>query len=557
MTKLIKDVYADKGQYLLAEEVKIVVEFNKLENNSEYNLKCVIRHFNRVEKELKQKINTNSINQSKEIIMNIGSFKKNGYGVEVEIYKDNTRIERKSTAFDIVKNHNDAPRYGFLSDFYEEDQNDNNDIIQLTKLHINRVQFYDWMYRHEDLVAKENIYTDLMGKKIYKNAIINKIRLCHERGMKAMAYGAIYAASKPFYEEHKDWVLKDSSDKPIKFIDIFYIMNIQEKCPWHNHIIEEYAKTIEDMDFDGIHMDTYGFPKKGISQCEGENEIIYLDEEIPKLINNTKERLKDIKKDVTLIFNNVGNWPVKSTATSDQDIIYIEVWEPYTKYHHLKDIIVEAKQIRDKPVILAAYLKPFISENYIEAGYALKLATAAIIANGGYHLVLGEDKCVLTQGYYSDYFKLEDELFEDMRRYYDFAVRYSDLFYSSTLKDVSMTHSCGDNKEYIFEGADFSPCAEENKIWTIIKEDKNKKVISLINLLGNNDLWNKGKKQPNPVSDIVVKIQIEKEVKSVYTVSPEKCVPCQLEYEVVRGERGQELIVRLSEFEIWLLLVVE
>lgn len=54
------------------------------------------------------------------------------------------------------------------------------------------------MYRHDDLVPPEDTFTDLMGRELSLQVVKEKIALCHSYGMKAMAYGAIYAASKDF-----------------------------------------------------------------------------------------------------------------------------------------------------------------------------------------------------------------------------------------------------------------------------------------------------------------------------------------------------------------------
>ena len=79
------------------------------------------------------------------------------------------------TAFDIAEDMNASLRYGFLSDFGERDI-DSEAVSWLRKLHINVIQYYDWSYRHDDLVSKEQQYTDMMGKKISMDTVRKKIR---------------------------------------------------------------------------------------------------------------------------------------------------------------------------------------------------------------------------------------------------------------------------------------------------------------------------------------------------------------------------------------------
>ncbi|MCT4596461.1 MAG: glycoside hydrolase family 66 protein [Vallitalea sp.] len=554
MGKYIQDIYPNKAQFLEGEEVEIVIELSKDLDIDLIDINITITKLEEIYMNINKDLH---IDNNCDVVIKLNnSFPCGGYGVDVNIHSDNMEYEKLSTAFDVVSNFLDSPRYGFLSEFNDEDILDDQDILYMKKLHINMVQFYDWMYKHEELVSEHSKYVDLMGKSISKDAIINKINLCHKNGMKAIAYGAIYASSTDFYENHKEWALYNSNDKPITFIDVFYIMNIHRTCPWHQHIIDQYEKTITNLNFDGIHMDTYGFPKKGYSKVNNNNELIYLEEHFGELINDTKAKLQQIKEDVALIFNNVGNWPVYSTANANQDVVYVEVWDPYYSYNHIREIIMQARNITNKPIILAAYLKPFMEESQEKAGYALRLLTASIVANGGYHLIMGEEKGVLTQGYYVDYYKMNDNIANVMRKYYDFIVRYSDIFFDQSLIDVTMTHCYGDNMEYQFEGNEFSATADSNKIWTIIKENNCRKVISLINLLGNDINWNKGKVKPNEASKIEIKMQLERNVKNVYIISPENAKPQEIEFEIISNIRENILVLKLCKIDLWTVIVV-
>ena len=151
---------------------------------------------------------------------------------------------------------------------------------------------------------------------------------------------------------------------------------------------------MEEMGFDGIHMDTYGFPKTAYSHLREPPELVRLDEELPSLIRQARQSLTAAGKTPYLVFNNVGNWPVYSTADAPQDAVYIEVWSPYERYFQIAQLIQEAKMLagREKPIILAAYLKPFREENREAAMAAAQILTAAIVSNGAYHLLLGENK---------------------------------------------------------------------------------------------------------------------------------------------------------------------
>ena len=237
-----------------------------------------------------------------------------GYGVSVRL-TGGGKTAVLETAFDVTDSPKRTLRYGFVSDFTPADA-DNGAMDWLRKCHINTVQFYDWSYRHDSLVSDSETYRDMMGKEISRPTVLGKVRRAKELGMQPIAYGAVYAASREFFEQHPDWAFYTGAQQPFVFIDVFYIMNIQAGSPWREHLIGEYQKALEKMEFSGIHMDTYGFPKTAFSHLRKTPEWVRLDRELPTLIEETREKLSRGGADPCLIFNNVGNWPTRSTAAA-------------------------------------------------------------------------------------------------------------------------------------------------------------------------------------------------------------------------------------------------
>lgn len=564
MKKYAVDLYPSKAQFLTGEPIFMELElFNNSNNVAVLNISTTVMYLTECKVNLKEEI-TLSKNEriTVKLFIPAQDYDFIGFGVDTAIYVDNNLVQLISSSFDVVSSYKKAMRYGFLSDFYTKDLNDLEDVKSLRKLHINLIQFYDWMYKHDELVPPCTEFKDLMGRTLSFDVVKQKIEACHKYGMKSIAYGAVYAASREFYEKHKDWALYDNCERVLKFIDIFHIMNISKDCPWHWHIIDQYKDVIEKAGFDGIHMDTYGFPKTAISKVNGISKIEYMDNLFPVLIDDTKKVLEKVKDDVCLIFNNVGNWPTNTVATTSQEAVYIEVWKPYERYHHLKELITWAKHLsNNKPVILAAYLHPFMEETEVnKAEISALLATAVISSNGAYHLLMGEKNGVLTQGYYVDYSTISDEFSQKIRKYYDFQVRYQNLLYDNELRDVSMTHVEGDNIEYIFEKLDYSTYGEADKVWVIVKEKPLLKTISFINLKGNGeDYWNKSKEVPEKIKNVVVNISIDMDVKNIFIASPDTNGgrPERLDYKIINGVRGKRLIAEISEINLWSLLCIE
>lgn len=482
-----------------------------------------------------------------------------GYGVVVEMADS-----QLSTAFDAIPHWSDRPRYGFLSDFYKEDEEDSSDVTSMLKHHINVVQFYDWMYKHEDLIPREDYYVDLLNRNMSRKAVVNKIGLCHQAGLRTLAYGAIYATSKSFYEAHKDWALYTNNEQPQNLGDWFFIMNISEKSPWRHHIINEFKKAIEVFDFDGIHMDTYGFPKIAYSNLGGVRKIERLNEQFPSLIEETRAEITNVKEGVGVTFNAVSNWAIEEVATSGQDAVYIEVWDPQDRYYHLYQLVNRARELSHKQVILAAYLKSFaMKEQYSDeqCHIGLLLASATIFASGGFHFVLGEHNGVLPDPYYVKYVTIQKSFTREIRNYYDFIVRYGNLLFDPKSVDNSMTYGNGINTEYIFTNGCFSAYPQPNKIWTLIKSQPGFQVIQLINYTNiMSDLWNEGKAcWPEEIVDIEIQALIDEKIKGVYLASPDmnNGQTTQLTYKTCVTDRGEAIQICVPKLKVWSLIYIE
>lgn len=543
------DIYPAKAQFLRGEEASL-----RLETCGAAVLKAVIR-LSRLGETLRE-LRLHDVTADKNIPL--GSFDESfaSYGVDARVETEDGSFELH-TAFDVTDEPGRCLRYGFLSDFTREDAG-NGAVDWLCKCHINMVQFYDWSYRHDSLVPSENDYTDMMGKLLCLDTVKDKIRRCHERGMLAMAYGAVYAASREFFERHRTWAFYNSEQRPFVFIDVFYIMNIQRCSPWREHLIGQYKSAL-GVGFDGIHMDTYGFPKTAYSHLSAEPELVHLDEEFPSLIAETRSALSSEGREPCLVFNNVGNWPASATAKAPQDAVYIEVWPPYERYHHLSQLIREAKLCaeNEKPVILAAYLQPFRENDRCGAMTAAKLLTAAVVSNGASSLLTGESGAVLTQGYYSDYTKLTEDEARELRRYYDFQTRYGELFYAPDMRDVSMTHMGWDNYEYRCLSHEVSPDGEAGKLWAVLREGELRKCISLINLAGCDDHWNRAKPAPTPQREMTWSIQIDNMPKAAYAAAPEHPEPIELELRFEVTDKGRFADLTVPEVKLWTVVWLE
>lgn len=464
-----------------------------------------------------------------------------------------------ATAFDVARHWSLAPRYGFLSDFKPTDTAEA--VAGLVRLHLNVVQYYDWMYTHYQYFAEGDEFVDPLGRLTSHRVVRERIEAGHRHGIASLAYGSLYGGEKPIAEAHPEWLLYDGSGQPFHLIDLFYIQHIEKGCGWREWIIGQYEAALRRLGFDGIHIDQYGFPKRALYRPNpGEERVVDLTAAFPDFVAEACERLRAVKPEGGSIFNCVNNWPVEQMAPLKGDAAtYIEVWSPHDTYRDLHELARYARAIGPhKQVILSAYLAPFHRERERPAGAlsGLKLATAAINAAGGYHLLLGEGNGVLADAYYPMYGRLSPDDLAVVQRYYDFLVANEALLHDLDLRDVSNSWSGGfdvETRETNFAGpVGFSPQAEPGKVWAIVRERPGRRVFHLINLVGlEHDRWNSAQPEPAPVEGIELVIARFGEIRAIWCASPDDGgEPRQLAFEPTAD--GKPYVrIQLDHLELW------
>jgi dextranase len=472
-----------------------------------------------------------------------------GYGVDLRVLDDaGLVLATASTAFDILECWSQAPRYGFLTDF-EPDRADFEQTTRwLIKYHINGLQFYDWMYRHQQLLPPTEVFDDALSRRLSLTTVEKLIDAAHARNIAAMPYTAIYAAAVPFFQQHSDWALLDVQGHPIPFGDDFLtIMNPAAGSPWTEHLQDQFAQVLETTAFDGIHLDQYGEPKVAYDVDGNRLDLAAV---IPEFINLTKETAVEVRPEATVVFNCVDDWPIETVAQTQQDFIYIEVWTPHTSYQDLHTLIVKAQALSDgKPVVLAAYINPACMRN-------VTLANAVIFASGGYHIELGEPGGMLDDPYFPEYSQMSDELALVLRRYYDFVVRYETVLALDT-HDATPTYA----GKMIIEGVNTDAKQADDKIWFIVRENDSSIALSLINLLGlKSPEWN-GLLPADPPrqENLALRFYTDRSPGRIWWATPDddNLAARVLDFNTEKDERGTYVTFRAPWLTWWDLIILE
>ena len=70
-----------------------------------------------------------------------------------------------TTAVEVLDNPLARARYGFVAS-YPDGREVDGVLENVRRLHLNAVQFYDWMYRHAKLVPPTDVFEDALGQTV-------------------------------------------------------------------------------------------------------------------------------------------------------------------------------------------------------------------------------------------------------------------------------------------------------------------------------------------------------------------------------------------------------
>lgn len=476
-----------------------------------------------------------------------------GYGIEIEFADSRGRVRaRAATALDVCADWTRAPRYGFLSDFACDENDSHERVAALARYHINAIQFYDWMYRHQEFLPPTREFVDPLGRRLSLDTVQRKIQLAQQLGMRALAYAAIYAANRDFFTEHREEGLYRSDGQPFMLGDFLNITNIAHPA-WRARLLAECRRAVDELGFDGIHLDQYGYPRIGYSL---DGARVDVEKELPAFLSAVRAAVGN----APTVFNAVNAWPLAAVAQSTLEPLYVEVWPPNDTFRDLREIILRARDLRSgRAPVLAAYLRDFQSADpAVQRGAmnALRRLTAAIYLNGGSHIVLGERDGVLCAPYFPDYARLRPAWVRAVRADYDFIARYAEYFFDPTWRDNSATSVGGINEEFRLDMPRYGPNAEANSVWTIARAKEHTLTLGLVNLRGMEaPLWNAPQPAARRIRALRVTLQLEKPIQAVYFASPDydtgRAVPLPIQ------RAGRLARVTIPELAYWGLVIVQ
>ncbi|MEO7913214.1 MAG: glycoside hydrolase family 66 protein [Roseiflexaceae bacterium] len=369
---LISRVYVDKARYNPGNVATITVEaLNKTGSTWSGSLALTITHLEATTYTASQSVTLNvNVPATFTFTWTTPATDFQGYHVEVRA----GTADYGASAIDVSSTWTRFPRYGYMTE-YPTGESNATSIANMQELernyHINAIQFYDWMYRHEQLIKRtggtiDSSWTDWSGKTINWTTLQNQINAAHSLNMSAMAYDIIYGGLDNYQATsgvNPQWGLYNDTSHTTQwnfdFGDAFptthmYMFN-PANSSWQSYISGQYNDALNN-GFDGMHLDQLG---QNDNKYDYNGQPIDLPNTFAGYVNNVKAAFPAGKKVTYNIVNGgVGTWGAYNVAHfANNDFDYSEQWENSTTYQNLKDEVTSFKALDgNKAVVLAAYM---------------------------------------------------------------------------------------------------------------------------------------------------------------------------------------------------------
>ncbi|MEY8661509.1 glycoside hydrolase family 66 protein [Ligilactobacillus faecis] len=142
--------------------------------------------------------------------MDLPEYDGRGYLVTVQFYNyDHQLLAEKTTAVDVSSKWTMYPRYASLGRWDTSLSEQNRNIADLKKLHINATMYYDAYYRPQNPFPHET-FKDWIGATVNQRNIRNAIKQNHKYGQSAMMYNMVNATTGT--PDDRDAKMNDNGD---------------------------------------------------------------------------------------------------------------------------------------------------------------------------------------------------------------------------------------------------------------------------------------------------------------------------------------------------------
>jgi len=430
-------------------------------------------------------------------VIDVGELAPGGYGVE--LWTDH-RVAR--TAIQVADDPRRYCRYGFVAD-YRPDRDVQGVADNVRRLHLTDVQFYDWAFRHADLLGGGEVYSDALGQPVSVQTVQQLIAAAHDAGARALGYAAVYAVGDDEWPLWQDIAMLTASGREHGLGDFLSLVDPADER-WLKHFTADLRAATAGLGFDGYHLDQYGQPKRALRR---DGAVVDVAESFATMLEHVRDALPNER----LVFNNVNDFPTWRTATCPIDVVYIEPWAPNTTLGHLARLARDATTAGGgRPVVFAAYQHVYDTAPTRAADLATAFTMATLFSHGATQLLCGEADRILVDPYYVRNHVVEQSTAELLRRWYDFLVEHVELLQSDHAIDVTAA-TVGDYNgdcEVGYQGVAVADQPVPSTVWRRVVQVDGSLVVHLINLMGQDDTeWDAARNSPVVVVHGVLRVR--------------------------------------------------
>lgn len=479
-------------------------------------------------------------------VVELGELPPHGYGVE--LWDDDVLLGR--TAVQVAADVDAYCRYGFVAD-YHPDRDVQGVADNIRRLHLTDVQFYDWAYRHADLLGGGEVYADALGQPVSVKTVQQLIAAAHDAGSRALGYAAVYAVGNDEWPLWQDLAILTASGREYGLGDFLSVVDPADER-WLKHFTADLRAATAEIGFDGYHLDQYGDPKLALRR---DGAVVDVAESFATMLEHVRDALPNER----LVFNNVNDFPTWRTATCPIDVVYIEPWAPSTTLGHLARLARDARTVGGgKPVVFAAYQHVYDTAPTRAADLATSFTMATLFSHGATQLLCGEADRILVDPYYVRNHVVEESTAALLRRWYDFLVEHVELLQPDRAIDVTaaMAGDYNGDCDVVYQGAIVAEQPGPSTVWRRVLQLDGKLVVHLINFMGQlNVEWDAERNPPVVVAHGVLRMRrVGPNLPRIRIADPDQ-QPHLVELEV-RAD-GDHVTAVLPPLSVWQMLVID
>jgi dextranase len=413
----------------------------------------------------------------------------------------------------------ERPVHGFATSFSPDDVTK---VLQWHRsLRSTVVQIYDWMASYTAPLGALREWEDPSHRPVSLAALQSLAAGLHELGSVAHAYAPIYAVGNEFAHEHPEMLMYDDQGTAIRFLDQIVLAN-PGNVDWQRHFAASYGHAMDVVGFDGLHIDTYGYPRVAF---DADGARLDIAEGYAAFLTF----LRGVRQEDLISFNQVNGVPSAAPLSGGPGFRYCEIWPPNSDWRHFEGLM-DRSSGRSGLLGSAEERRPLIRGSIAcyppvwgidtpgglvqggereEALRTVVLTEAITTSLGSSALLYGDMTAVLCDPYYPKHASLSSSEASTVLRWRRFALRCRDLFFEG--EDTSWYEIEDENGSVSIQApSPVSPEPVGGSIFARVTHGENFVAVSVIDLTGSETGSWRARTGAGGVSAVTVRVLIDR-----------------------------------------------